>query len=278
MQREEQADIDNVSHGALSREVVRSRRKKKVARTALEETVDNKIRRNAQKLSTANREKDVYRLEGGVTGDAAIAIAKAAYEQKSQAESERLRKLAETGEKAKQTVQGAAQTWNATRRWKLGRREAGRAVATDAQTAARSLLPGGEEEAGDELEPDSVSDNVITPALVKGREARGRAEDEVRRASRQQGAQVPGRGHGSVAPQPPPGAEDAGAGAETEMGTPTARPRTFSHRIREETRRATGRLRDHVLGMWHLEQTWLLGIFCRRAVTTGQTTRIHPHQ
>ena len=73
-----------------------------------------------------------------------------------------------------------------------------------------------------------------------------------------------------------PGAEDAGAaagaaaGAETEMGTPTARPRTFSHRAREATRRATGRLRDIVpAGMWwYFEQTSMLGIFFRRAATT----------
>ena len=62
------------------------------------------------------------------------------------------------------------------------------------------------------LEQDSVSEDANTPTLVKGREARGRAEVAALRASRQQSAQVPGRGHASVAPQLPPGAARGGRG------------------------------------------------------------------
>ena len=65
-QSEEQLDIENMSQGALKREVVRIRKKQKVARTALKESVDNRTA-GTLRSSPANRAKDVYMLEGGVT-------------------------------------------------------------------------------------------------------------------------------------------------------------------------------------------------------------------
>jgi len=183
--------------------------------------VDNKFRRAAEKLTTANRAKDLFRLEGGITGDAALAISKAAYEQKKQAENDRLRKVAEKGKKAKQTVQGAAQTWSET----CTTLENGDVAKLDELSLATLKLmhvqfyPEAKKRLLTKdlllralLEPDSDSENAITPALVKGREARDRAETTAARASRQQGAQVPGHGFASVAPQPPPGAGRGGRG------------------------------------------------------------------
>jgi hypothetical protein len=219
-QSEEQPDIENMSQGALMREVLRSRNKKNVARKALKETVDNKIRRNAEKLTTAHRAKDLYRLEGGVTGAAAMAISEAAYRQKLQAENDRLRKLTEKVEKAKRTEQDAAGVWSATR----ATLEKGDVVKLDELSlatlkllhfhfyATAKRLVKKDDLLAALLEQDSVSEDAITPALVKGREARDRAEVAASRASRQQSAQVPGRGHASVAPQPPPGAGRGGRG------------------------------------------------------------------
>lgn len=79
-QSEDQPGIENMSQGAQTRELLRSRQKKKVAQSALKDFTENKMRRDAERLTTANRAKDLFHLEGGVTGAAAMGIAAAAYD------------------------------------------------------------------------------------------------------------------------------------------------------------------------------------------------------